>query len=66
MAIANDRVKDLFDLTGRVAIDTGWGRPPLLLTWSHPGSSRAHVVLLDLRLANPQLRAEQLIVPTGA
>jgi NAD(P)-dependent dehydrogenase (short-subunit alcohol dehydrogenase family) len=60
MANAINRVTDLFDLTGRVAIVTGGAG---LLGYQHGAilaAAGAHVVLLDLRVANPQLRAEQL------
>jgi len=50
----------LFDLTGRVALVTGGGG---LLGYYHAdilASAGAHVVLLDLAVANPTMRAEQL------
>lgn len=65
MATTNNRVTDLFDLTGRVAIVTGGAG---LLGYQHGAilaAAGAHVVLLDLRVANPQLRAEQLTVAHG-
>jgi NAD(P)-dependent dehydrogenase (short-subunit alcohol dehydrogenase family) len=65
MAIANNRVTDLFDLTGRVALVTGGAG---LLGYQHGAilaAAGAHVVLLDLRVANPQLRAEQLTAAHG-
>jgi NAD(P)-dependent dehydrogenase (short-subunit alcohol dehydrogenase family) len=65
MANAKNHVTDLFDLTGRVAIVTGGAG---LLGYQHGAilaAAGAHVVLLDLHLANPQLRAEQLTVAYG-
>jgi NAD(P)-dependent dehydrogenase (short-subunit alcohol dehydrogenase family) len=65
MATANNRVTNLFDLTGRVAIVTGGAG---LLGYQHGSilaAAGAHVVLLDLTLANPQLRAEQLTAAHG-
>jgi NAD(P)-dependent dehydrogenase (short-subunit alcohol dehydrogenase family) len=65
MANANNRATDLFDLTGRVAIITGGAG---LLGYQHGAilaAAGAHVVLLDLGLANPQLRAEQLAADHG-
>jgi NAD(P)-dependent dehydrogenase (short-subunit alcohol dehydrogenase family) len=65
MATANNRVTNLFDLTGRVAIITGGAG---LLGYQHGAilaAAGAHVVLLDLGLANPQLRAEQLTAAYG-
>jgi NAD(P)-dependent dehydrogenase (short-subunit alcohol dehydrogenase family) len=65
MAIANNRVTDLFDLTGRVALVTGGAG---LLGYQHGAilaAAGAHVVLLDLRAANPQLHAEQLTAAHG-
>jgi NAD(P)-dependent dehydrogenase (short-subunit alcohol dehydrogenase family) len=65
MANANNRVTDLFDLTGRVALVTGGAG---LLGYKHGeilAAAGAHVVLLDLRVANPQLRAEQLTAAHG-
>jgi NAD(P)-dependent dehydrogenase (short-subunit alcohol dehydrogenase family) len=60
MPTPNDRVHDLFDLTGRVAIVTGGAG---LLGYHHGAilaAAGAHVVVLDLAAANPALRAEQL------
>ena len=65
MANANNCVTDLFDLTGRVALVTGGAG---LLGYKHGeilAAAGAHVVLLDLRVANPQLRAEQLTALHG-
>ncbi len=65
MANANNRVTDLFDLTGRVALVTGGAG---LLGYKHGeilAAAGAHVVLLDLRLTNPQLRAEKLTAAHG-
>jgi len=65
MANANNRATDLFDLKGRVAIITGGAG---LLGYQHGAilaAAGAHVVLLDLRLANPQLHAEQLTAAYG-
>jgi NAD(P)-dependent dehydrogenase (short-subunit alcohol dehydrogenase family) len=65
MATTNNRVTDLFDLTGRVAIVTGGAG---LLGYQHGAilaAAGAHVVLLDLGLANPKLRAEQLATEHG-
>jgi NAD(P)-dependent dehydrogenase (short-subunit alcohol dehydrogenase family) len=65
MATANNRVTNLFDLTGRVALVTGGAG---LLGYQHGAilaAAGAHVVLLDLGLANPQLRAEQLAADHG-
>jgi NAD(P)-dependent dehydrogenase (short-subunit alcohol dehydrogenase family) len=65
MATANNRVTDLFDLTGRVALVTGGAG---LLGYQHGtilAAAGAHVVLLDLRVANPQLCAEQLTAAHG-
>jgi NAD(P)-dependent dehydrogenase (short-subunit alcohol dehydrogenase family) len=64
MATTN-RVTNLFDLTGRVAIITGGAG---LLGYQHGAilaAAGAHVVLLDLGLANPKLRAEQLAAAHG-
>jgi NAD(P)-dependent dehydrogenase (short-subunit alcohol dehydrogenase family) len=55
-----NRVSELFDLTGRVAIVTGGAG---LLGYYHGeilAAAGAHVVLLDLETANPSLRAEQI------
>jgi NAD(P)-dependent dehydrogenase (short-subunit alcohol dehydrogenase family) len=65
MATTNNRATNLFDLTGRVAIVTGGAG---LLGYQHGAilaAAGAHVVLLDLRVANPQLRAEQLTAAYG-
>jgi NAD(P)-dependent dehydrogenase (short-subunit alcohol dehydrogenase family) len=65
MSNLNSRVARLFDLTGRVAIITGGAG---LLGYQHGAilaAAGAHVVLLDLGLANPQLRAEQLAADHG-
>jgi len=61
----NRRVKDLFDLTGRVAIVTGGAG---LLGYHHGAilaAAGANVVLLDLAVTNPSLRAEQLSAAHG-
>jgi len=60
MATQNNRVRDLFDLTGRVAVVTGGAG---MLGVQHGAileAAGAHVVLLDLAAANPALRAGQL------
>jgi NAD(P)-dependent dehydrogenase (short-subunit alcohol dehydrogenase family) len=65
MATANNRVTNLFDLTGRVAIVTGGAG---LLGYQHGSilaAAGAHVILLDLGLANPKLRAAQLTAAHG-
>jgi NAD(P)-dependent dehydrogenase (short-subunit alcohol dehydrogenase family) len=65
MATANNRVTNLFDLTGRVAIVTGGAG---LLGYEHGSilaAAGAHVILLDLGLANPKLRAAQLTAAHG-
>jgi NAD(P)-dependent dehydrogenase (short-subunit alcohol dehydrogenase family) len=65
MVTTNNRVTDLFDLTGRVAIVTGGAG---LLGYQHGAilaAAGANVVLLDLGLANPKLRAEQLAADHG-
>lgn len=65
MATVNNRVTNLFDLTGRVAVVTGGAG---LLGYQHGSilaAAGAHVVLLDLHTANPQLRAEQLTAAYG-
>jgi len=59
------RVKDLFDLTGRVAIVTGGAG---LLGYHHGAilaAAGAHVVLLDLAAADPARRAAQLTETYG-
>jgi NAD(P)-dependent dehydrogenase (short-subunit alcohol dehydrogenase family) len=65
MIIANNRITNLFDLTGRVAIVTGGAG---LLGCQHGAilaAAGAHVVLLDLPSANPQVRAQQLTAAQG-
>jgi NAD(P)-dependent dehydrogenase (short-subunit alcohol dehydrogenase family) len=65
MPIANNRVTNLFDLKGRVAIVTGGAG---LLGYQHGSilaAAGSHVVLLDLGSANPKLRAEQLTADHG-
>src|ERR1700689_77024 len=65
MATENNRVTDLFNLTGRVAIVTGGAG---LLGYHHGAilaAAGAHVVVLDLAHANPALRAEQLQLAHG-
>ena len=60
-----NRAHTLFDLTGRVAIVTGGAG---LLGYHHGAilaAAGAHVVLLDLAVANPALRAEQLQLAHG-
>jgi NAD(P)-dependent dehydrogenase (short-subunit alcohol dehydrogenase family) len=55
-----NRAHDLFDLSGRVAIVTGGAG---LLGYHHGdilAAAGAHVVLLDLAAAKPELRAQQL------
>ena len=57
---AGSRVKQLFDLTGRVAIVTGGAG---LLGYHHGAilaAAGAHVVLLDLPTADPAARAKEL------
>ncbi len=54
------QVQDLFDLSGRVAIITGGAG---LMGYYHGdvlAAAGAHVILLDLAVANPAQRAEQL------
>ncbi len=61
----NKRVRELFDLTGRVAIVTGGAG---LLGYHHGAilaDAGANVVLLDLAAANPGLRADQLQIAHG-
>jgi NAD(P)-dependent dehydrogenase (short-subunit alcohol dehydrogenase family) len=65
MDTSNSRVRELFDLTGRVAIVTGGAG---LLGYHHGAilaDAGAHVVLLDLPEANPGIRAEQLEIAHG-
>jgi len=60
-----NRVTELFDLTGRVAIVTGGAG---LLGYYHGAilaAAGAHVVPLDLALANPQKRADQITQEYG-
>ena len=60
IAAAPDRVRSLFDLTGRVAIVTGGTG---LLGYQHAtilASAGAHVVLLDLPATDPHARAAAL------
>ena len=60
-----NRAHTLFDLTGRVAIVTGGAG---LLGYRHGAilaAAGAHVVLLDLAVANPAMRAEQLQLAHG-
>ena len=55
-----NRAHDLFDLTGRVAIVTGGAG---LLGYHHGdilAAAGAHVVLLDLPVSKPELRAQEL------
>jgi NAD(P)-dependent dehydrogenase (short-subunit alcohol dehydrogenase family) len=66
METSNNRIRDLFDLTGRVAIVTGGAG---LLGYHHGAilaAAGANVVLLDLAVANPGLRADQLQTSHGA
>src|SRR5579862_9156082 len=63
--MSGNRVTDLFDLTGRVAIVTGGAG---LLGYHHGAvlaAAGANVVLLDLAVANPAMRAEQLQLAHG-
>jgi NAD(P)-dependent dehydrogenase (short-subunit alcohol dehydrogenase family) len=65
MNTANHRATELFDLSGRVAIITGGAG---LLGYHHGAilaAAGAHVVLFDLAVANPALRAEQLQIAHG-
>ena len=65
MSTQPNRVRELFDLTGRVAIVTGGAG---LLGYHHGAilaAASANVVLLDLAAANPALRAEQLQLAHG-
>jgi NAD(P)-dependent dehydrogenase (short-subunit alcohol dehydrogenase family) len=60
-----NRAQSLFDLTGRVAIVTGGAG---LLGYHHGAilaAAGANVVLLDLAVANPGLRADQLTLAHG-
>jgi NAD(P)-dependent dehydrogenase (short-subunit alcohol dehydrogenase family) len=55
-----NRVEELFDLSGRVAVVTGGAG---LLGYHHGAilaAAGAHVVLLDLEVAQPAMRAKQL------
>jgi NAD(P)-dependent dehydrogenase (short-subunit alcohol dehydrogenase family) len=66
MTERNNRVEQLFDLSGRVAIVTGGAG---LLGYHHGAilaAAGAHVVLLDLALADPHGRALHLIDEYGA
>jgi NAD(P)-dependent dehydrogenase (short-subunit alcohol dehydrogenase family) len=65
MATENSRVRDLFSLNDRVAIVTGGAG---LLGYHHGAilaAAGAHVVLLDLAIANPGPRAEQIQLTHG-
>lgn len=65
MATSPNRAHSLFDLTGRVAVITGGAG---LLGYHHGAilaAAGASVVLLDLAVANPALRAEQLQLAHG-
>jgi NAD(P)-dependent dehydrogenase (short-subunit alcohol dehydrogenase family) len=65
MTTLNSRVRDLFDLNSRVAIVTGGAG---LLGYHHGSilaAAGAHVVLLDLAVANPAMRAGQLTAAHG-
>ncbi len=65
MTEKTNRVQNLFDLTGRVAIVTGGAG---LLGYHHAdilAAAGAHVVLLDLAIAKPELRAQQLTEAHG-
>jgi NAD(P)-dependent dehydrogenase (short-subunit alcohol dehydrogenase family) len=65
MATPNNRVINLFDLTGRVAIVTGGAG---LLGYYHAAilaAAGANVVLLDLAAANPAARADELQAAHG-
>ena len=62
MEPSGSRVRELFDLTGRVAIVTGGAG---LLGYQHGvilAEAGANVVLLDLAAADPAHRAQQLEV----
>ena len=61
----NNRPSELFDLTGRVAIVTGGAG---LLGYHHGAilaAAGASIVVLDLAIANPAMRAEQLQLAHG-
>lgn len=65
MSTVNNRPAELFDLKGRVAIVTGGAG---LLGYHHGAilaAAGASVVVLDLAVANPALRAEQLQLAHG-
>ena len=65
MTTLPNRAHSLFDLTGRVAVITGGAG---LLGYHHGAilaAAGANVVLLDLAVANPALRAEQLQLAHG-
>lgn len=65
MSTQNGRVHDLFDLKDRVAIVTGGAG---LLGYQHGSilaAAGAHVVLLDLAVAYPAMRAAQLQLEHG-
>jgi NAD(P)-dependent dehydrogenase (short-subunit alcohol dehydrogenase family) len=65
MSTVNNRPKELFDLTGRVAIVTGGAG---LLGYHHGAilaAAGASIVVLDLAHANPAMRAEQLQLAHG-
>jgi NAD(P)-dependent dehydrogenase (short-subunit alcohol dehydrogenase family) len=65
MAAYVNRVGELFDLTGRVAVITGGAG---LLGYHHGAilaAAGASIVVLDLAHANPALRAEQLQLAHG-
>ena len=65
LADSPNRAHTLFDLTGRVAVITGGAG---LLGYHHGAilaAAGAHVVLLDLAVANPSLRADQLQAAHG-
>jgi NAD(P)-dependent dehydrogenase (short-subunit alcohol dehydrogenase family) len=60
-----NRAQSLFDLSGRVAVVTGGAG---LLGYYHGdilAAAGAHVVLLDLALAKPEVRAEQIAKSHG-
>jgi len=66
MTQTSSRVRDLFDLSGRVAIVTGGAG---LLGYHHGAilaAAGANVVLLDLAAADPAGRAEQIQMAHGA